>query len=133
MTTIIKTVPIQPDQAEKKAYENYQDIVDKISKNDPMNGSDKYMLQFNINEILPKEEHVEVIKIVLRNTNKRTFTPGKNSTFVDLNDLRPSTLWKLHYYVNFCLENIKRGKKMKNYIVRTKLNDKNSNKRSRKN
>lgn len=49
---------------------------------------------------------------MVKNSNKRTFTPGKNSTFIDLNDLSPSTLWKLHYYVNFCLDNIKREKKL---------------------
>lgn len=111
MTTVIKITPDQ-DSTDKKTYENYQDIVDKISKSDTMSGADKYMLQFNINEVLPKEEHIEIFKIVVKNTNKRTFTPGKNSTFIDLNDLSPSTLWKLHYYVSFCLDNIKRGKKI---------------------
>ena len=111
MTTVIKQFPSQ-ETIEPKTYDNYQEIVNRISKNDQMSGCEKYMLQFNINEVLPKEEHIEILKIIIRNSNKRTFTSGKNSTFVDLNDLSPSLLWKLHYYVGFCQENIKRGKRL---------------------
>lgn len=100
------------ENQESKAYDNYQEIIDKINKSDIMSGADKYMLQFNINDVLPKEEHAEIIKIVLKNTNRKAFTPGKTSTYIDLNDLSPSTLWKLHYYVNFCLENLNRDRKI---------------------
>lgn len=119
MTTILKTVSSKEAtnsshnlKENKSFYDNHQEIIEKIQRNDVMSGTDKYMLQYNINDMLSREEHIEVLKIVLQNTMKRTFTPAKTSTLIDLNDLNNSTLWKIYYYVNFCLENSKRKNRL---------------------
>lgn len=93
-----------------KEYNNYQEILSNISKNETMTGKDKYLLKYYINEVLGKENHIEILKIVIENTNKKIYTSNKTSTFFDLMDLPNSTLWKIHYYVNFCLQDMERKK-----------------------
>jgi len=111
MTTIIKEYKHQPEQSTEipeLTYDNYSEIIEKIQKNDTMSSQEMYLLQYNINEILGKEEHIELLKIIIKNTNKKVYTSNKTITLFDLNDLENSILWKLHYYVNFCLENKKK-------------------------
>jgi len=114
----------EPDLAkkyQKQSYEDYEEIIENIKKNEPMSPEEKYVLQYNINEVLKKEDHEEIIKIVIQNTNKKIYTSNMSVTFFDLCDLSNSALWKLHYYVNFCLENIKKGKKVQEALNESKL------------
>lgn len=123
MATVVQNGP-EPDlvkEHQKQSYDNYEEIIENIKKNQPMSAEEKYLLQYNINEILKKEDHREIIKIVVQNTNKKVYTSNMSVTFFDLCDLSNSALWKLHYYVNFCLENIKKEKKVKEAINESKL------------
>jgi hypothetical protein len=94
-------------------YENYNKTITKIERNEDMCDEDKYLLQYNINTVLTKEDHMEIIKIVA-DLDKKYYTSNKSVTFFDLADLPNNALWKLHYYVDLCLDHYKRNKHIKN-------------------
>ena len=80
-------------------YQDYHHIIDNIQKQEKMPDDMKFTLMNSINKVLDKQDHIEIIKIILETTNKKVYTSNLTVTMFDLQDLSSTTLWKLHYFV----------------------------------
>lgn len=89
------------------AYQNYQDVLDKSQKEATMSVSEKSRLKRDI-ETLESMDHVEILRIIRESMTDKPYTVSNRQTMLDLDDLSHRCLWKISYYVNFCLENQRR-------------------------
>jgi len=88
------------------SYKDYQDL---LSKDEPMSIYEKERLKRNI-ELLEAMDHVEIIRIIRDSMTKRPYTVSSRQTMLDLDDLDSKCLWRISYYVEFCLDNQNREK-----------------------
>lgn len=89
-------------------YQNYEEV---LGKNEPkceqMNYRDKKKLIQNIDKLETKD-HLGILRIIMDSTDKKIYTVNNYGTYIDLDDLDLTVLWKISYYVNLCIENLDR-------------------------
>lgn len=87
-------------------YDSNSEIAEKMAKNVPMLGSEKYDLQTKINNNPKYEDHEEIFRILVRSGSK--YTTNTSGTYFDLNEVENVTLWKIRQYMELTMQKLAR-------------------------
>jgi hypothetical protein len=92
---------------EHQKYNNQSDVIQKMSKSEPMKLKDMRILAETIKK-LDQEAHIEICKMIVE--GDVNYIVNNYGTSFDLVDLDPGILWRIYYYCNLSMEDIERQK-----------------------
>jgi len=105
ISTAVKQQPLKRNVA----YRDYGKILEKQQDQKQMSYRDKKRLIQSIDR-LDQKDHLGILETIINSTDRKNYTINNYGTYVDLDDLDESILWKIQNFVNLCMENQRREK-----------------------
>ena len=105
----LKDVSETPANNTNLQYQNYSDVLNKVTTEEQMSRKEMQQLHKQIKG-LDQEAHVEICRILIEELGTEFLMVNNYGTYIDLAELPDKVLWRISYYIKLCQEDTIRRK-----------------------